>query len=566
MSIIKLKKIKGLVKNPIFIIICLILLLIIMYNFSNTGIKKGTFSATFDNMKSINVSSGANPQAVAIVFWNDTISETGWGSLNVATNNKYSAEQQAYAAGFLEAYVTWERAYQYWHNYKVSEYGSEGFSPKLQDFMLQQKNHVEKMSKKNIVDPFWSGINLVLKQFNGFADGYHASAKSDKALSTIELYMLNSVGDLEDLNELYPNKKILSTTFASLEKSFSKLLHEEKLWHSCSALIQIIENGNDVAAGHTTWRSYYAMLRIYKIYNFGYAKKTMSIASSPGLLHSKDDFYALSNGLVIMETTNTINNKHLWDKITPKCALSWQRVMCANILAHTPKQWVDTFKVQNSGTYNNQWMALDTYALKKILPIKTSNIQNVLWIAEQVPGFIQSGDVTHILLSQGYWPSYNVPYFKNIFNISGYPELIKHPAPHHVGIEYSYEKCSRALIFKRYQQFPKTLENFKNMMQYNDYLHDPISKKNPKMSISSRYDLQKSKDDKRAFGGVDSKITSVNNITNNNIIVQAICGPTRSHDLPTFDWSGFEDTVHIGLPPRFNFDWIKINSNDFAMN
>jgi len=42
-------------------------------------------------------------------------------------------------------------------------------------------------------------------------------------------------------------------------------------------------------------------------------------------------------------------------------------------------------------------------------------------MVEQMPGFIEKADVTFTLLqSQLYVPSYNVPYFPSIFNLSGY--------------------------------------------------------------------------------------------------------------------------------------------------
>jgi hypothetical protein len=37
----------------------------------------------------------------------------------------------------------------------------------------------------------------------------------------------------------------------------------------------------------------------------------------------------------------------------------------------------------------------------------------VLWVAEQLPGLVVAADVTETLL-RGYWPSFNVPYFKEV--------------------------------------------------------------------------------------------------------------------------------------------------------
>ena len=41
-----------------------------------------------------------------------------------------------------------------------------------------------------------------------------------------------------------------------------------------------------------------------------------------------------------------------------------------------------------------------------------------MWVAEQLPGKIQAEDMTDVL-GRGYWPSYNVPYFPEMYNASG---------------------------------------------------------------------------------------------------------------------------------------------------
>ena len=38
----------------------------------------------------------------------------------------------------------------------------------------------------------------------------------------------------------------------------------------------------------------------------------------------------------------------------------------------------------------------------------------------QIPGFVDAGDITGVMINQGgYFPSYNVPYVPQIFNLSG---------------------------------------------------------------------------------------------------------------------------------------------------
>ena len=90
--------------------------------------------------------------------------------------------------------------------------------------------------------------------------------------------------------------------------------------------------------------------------------------------------------------------------------------MAANRLAKSSPEWVNVFQRHNDGAYNNQWMILD-YKLftpgKPLLP-------NTFWVAEQIPGTITSMDASHILQAEGYWASYNVPYFNETFLMGGW--------------------------------------------------------------------------------------------------------------------------------------------------
>lgn len=79
-----------------------------------------------------------------------------------------------------------------------------------------------------------------------------------------------------------------------------------------------------------------------------------------------------------------------------------------------------------------------------------------------MPGKIVSGDVTDVLISQTYWPSYNVPFFTEIFNYAGYDQQVK---TH--GEVFSYDGAPRAKIFKRDNGKVTDLESYKKLMRYN---------------------------------------------------------------------------------------------------
>ena len=59
--------------------------------------------------------------------------------------------------------------------------------------------------------------------------------------------------------------------------------------------------------------------------------------------------------------------------------------------------------------------------------------------------YVKSGDQTGILQA-GYWPSYNVPFYEDVFDSLGYSTAVEA-----YGTEFSYQLCPRAKIFRRDQ-------------------------------------------------------------------------------------------------------------------
>lgn len=112
----------------------------------------------------------------------------------------------------------------------------------------------------------------------------------------------------------------------------------------------------------------------------------------------------------MLQTTNGILNQTLYEAVSHKALLAWQRVRIANQLATSGKAWTSIVAQHNSGTYNNQYMVIDT---KKFTPGEPLP-DGFFWVAEQIPGKVQYADLTNIVRF-GYWPSYNIPYFPDIW-------------------------------------------------------------------------------------------------------------------------------------------------------
>jgi len=269
---------------------------------------------------------------------------------------------------------------------------------------------------------------------------------------------------------------------------------------------------------------------------------------------STDDYYHLyPNNLLVWETTNSIFNRSLYEYVQPNTSLTWMRTLIANRMATSGQTWCNVFARYNSGTYNNQWGVVNYGLYKKGMSDLPAN---TLWILEQVPGLVVSNDMTSALNTEGYWASYNVPYYPEIFNISEYPKMVKR-----YGAEYSYEECARALIFKRDAPIKAIdWEGMKFIMRENNYTEDPLSQGNPSYAISSRFDLMTDQQGGASpYGGLDAKLANSEFFANGTCI--AISGPTYE-SLPPFNWSNWKNPVfaHYGQPNYYNFPWENMPS------
>lgn len=190
---------------------------------------------------------------------------------------------------------------------------------------------------------------------------------------------------------------------------------------------------------------------------------------------------------------------------------------------------------------------------------------NTLWVSEQLPGLVVSNDMSHQLQATGYWASYNVPAFPEVFNASGLPALVEK-----YGDWFSYDKTPRALIFARDQGKVKDLGSMVKLMRYNDFKNDPLSKCecDPPFSgengISARSDLNPKNGTypfqalgQRSHAGTDMKVTSLAMFGQKEYL--AVSSPTYDQQ-PVFQWSKSDfaaDTPHYGHPDVFKFPLVQ---------
>jgi len=504
--------------------------------------------------------------SAAAASFRDDLHTTGWGILNIETNSAFTDLEQAYAAGMVEGFLTAQHIYTTQLNLYPNVFGAnvsgvDQVSPRVKEFMDRQEAWARVMvSERAPMDPFWAHVGNVMVQLDGLIAGYAVAAQRGLVprLDRFAFQMLNGVGDLFDIIPAVNRER--RTDWLSLSLEAAELMHASR--GHCSGLVKLTGDFSDLFMAHSSWFTYSNTDRIFKHYFFNYsnpatAARRISFSSYPGFLNSLDDFYLLDSGLSWIQTTNTVVDHSVYDEVKPESLLAWQRVRVASAMAHSGREWYELLKRHFSGTYANQYMIVDFKLFEPMKPLKP----NTLWIVEEMPGLVVGGDKTDTL-SRGYWPSYNVPFWPEIYKKSGYHKV---SAKH--GNYFTYELCPRAKLYRRDQANVSDMESLKTFMRYNDYLRDSYSLDskglpNPTYAICSRGDLHSTSPS--ADGCYDTKVTSYNHGAMRQR-AQAINGPTHStrrNDLPPFSWSRSKFAAsqsHLGLPDTYSFDFVDVH-------
>mmetsp|Transcript_161013 Transcript_161013/g.283761 ORF Transcript_161013/g.283761 Transcript_161013/m.283761 type:complete len:689 (+) Transcript_161013:103-2169(+) len=465
-------------------------------------------------------------------------------------------------------------------------------------------------------DPFWQQARYALMQSWGMMDAYNRQVDHVKGtpVSLVDLIILNSDGETPELEVAYDmqeyllreserdgdadaadtdgdgkvflqrhtrhaqhllkykqpevmaerRRSMLRAGRIAADREHNLMNLDDNAWRKikqssgrCSALVRLTNDNKDLMVGHTTFSDYAEMTRIFKYYDFPLGDNVvqkMGFSSYPGVAGSTDDYYLLDSGLVVTETTISMLTDEPYDKLDDNGTMvpDFMRIMIANRLAKTGKDWVDVMKKSATGTYSSQWMVVD-YNLFE--PGK--NLSNgTLWVIEQTPGINHARDMTSMLQSQGYWSSENRAWFKEVRDSIGATE-----AEDLHGALFSADHNPRANIFKATAPEVQTLMDMRSEMQRNRWPHevDGGPTNEPDHAIAARGDLAKDRPDPN--GGVDAKVT--NFCLARQLQCDAISGPTHESQKP-FKWTDsngkelYPDAPHDGLPDLWNFDWVRM--------
>lgn len=496
----------------------------------------------------VQIVSGTDKTQTAWASWEDSIEEVGWYKFNVETNEAANSEDQYRCAGALDGYLGQHRIYQRLMLYKdqMALPRNETFPAHWEEWMQKNLDWTQKQANDNKGDKYWDSVNLIIQQLNGLHEGYQLKANEAESLRLMDLLFIQAIGDIYDLITFWDKKT-------------------NELWHmECSGLVTITKDYKDLFFGHATWSSFQKMHQVLKTYNIKtkeHKNKRVVISTRMGALGSSDDFWLNDAGLMVLETTNNNFNESLYQKITDKSVLNWIRTLHAMWAATGSEEWTKEFIRENSGTYNNQYICVDT---KMFIPGKKPE-NGMFWVIEQLPGMYHSADATEFLVNQRYFPSINTPWFEDIFNAAGYPEKIASAGER--GDYYSYYNSSRYLIFKQEAPKVETLEDFKKLMRRNKYETDEYGHHDPAQQILSRYDLRAIRPtiygNASAFGGLDTKVCSAMSILH-NLTFEAIGSPKHDDGIPAWEFGvePFENVNYDGLPKKWEFDWINYSTSN----
>jgi len=227
------------------------------------------------------------------------------------------------------------------------------------------------------------------------------------------------------------------------------------------------------------------------------------------------------------------------------------------------QQWIEINQRHQSGTGNQQWIALDWELVEVGKPLK----KNTVWLGETMPGVARTMDISLLINTQGYFGSYNIPFLKEIREAAGYDYLIAHKAracspqtnENPEGL-CGYHSCPRAKVFARDHEKVTDLRSMQAMMRFNHWQTDPLALGNAANQIASRGDFANglNGDTFGCAGATDAKIVS--------LAIRDHAGPLGFVNIasPTYDsqpafvWSEMKGQCgmeHLGQPDKWEFPW-----------
>jgi hypothetical protein len=499
---------------------------------------------------------GINPLGVANAVYNQSINASGWYQLRVTGNATFPDAQIAYCAGYVEGYLSAYDIYNHFSlikdikGYPRTAPGSNAswYPEPVYGFIESNRRFVAEAIEAFVDDPWWREVGLIYQQFLGLAAGYNDSAAladhPERVMGLFDHWFMQSAGDMFDIAEIFHDNR-----------------PTQEFRDHCSGLVKITENYDDIFFAHDAWsdfRELHGQLKEYRLNLKAFRAKRIILSTRIGKLSSYDDFYITDSGLFVLETTMNNYNDSLYDRVVPECVFTWMRAVHACWTAENGSDWGNRFVRHNSGTYNNQYVIVDTNKFVR----KSKPTTDLLWIVEQFPGVYRMTDVTFQLVRDTYFPSVNMPWHDDLYALAGYPAYVAS-----LGIYGDYRsnyKGPRYLIAQRDAKRIKTFENFTAFMRYNQWWRDPYSQGDAAQQIASRYDQRPPSTPygaRNSFGDLDTKAVRWTEAATLFRFHAIASPPTNGITAWDFNTTTFNISWD-GLPAYWDFPWLEFGAED----
>jgi len=482
--------------------------------------------------------------------YNNSIHANGWYKMHVHGRKGAKSEDIMLCAGFLEGALAQEGIFNHYlliREIKKYPVRARTYPPKVKDFMQRNLNYVRLSVDSYPDDKYWQKIGLIMKQFDGIVAGYNYTANETSKLDDFDHWFFQSAGDMFDIAAIFKDDA-----------------PPQEFREHCTGLVRLTDNFDDVFFAHDAWSDYRELHGQLKEYDFHLPEFTAGrivMSTRVGKIASYDDFYLTDSGLFVIETTLNNYNDKLYDVVVPQCLFTWMRAVLSTWTTSSGKEWAETFIRHNSGTYNNQYVIIDS---KKFTRYQKPT-SDLLWIIEQFPGDNwRMSDLTQQLVKNGYFPSVNCPYHEDLYKIAGYPELVKSMGVY--GAYRSNDHSPRFQIITREAHRIKTFDDFKAFMRYNNWKRDPYSQHDPAQQIASRYDLREFPTpygSPNNFGDLDSKCLRLTEAVTLMRMHAIASPPYDNNPFWEFGKAPFDKISSFGLPLLWNFNWTTFQPEDY---
>eukprot|EP00944_MAST-04C_sp_MAST-4C-sp1_P010669 g10669.t1 len=151
-------------------------------------------------------------KGVAWGFYNDVTNDIGWSVLQIDTSKNYLDEEQMYAAGLLEGFLTATRIRQLFINDKALRDQQQlqslySYFEVQDDFIRRKYREAMKTSptteEEHDTHAYWRQVGLELAQLDGLLDGYNNGVSAEHKLRLGDVWLLNMDGDVIDLERAF---------------------------------------------------------------------------------------------------------------------------------------------------------------------------------------------------------------------------------------------------------------------------------------------------------------------------------------------------------------------------